>query len=886
MPNLPVSPNIDTFMASADNAAARANLGAQAALTTAAPLALNLGGTGAITASAALSALGAVAKAGDTMTGKLTAAADNTIAKLSVGARTTGSSPTTLADGDIWISNQGSLSYRDSTGPTSRAVAATSLSNTFNQPQTIGSTANAGAVLAVSNSGTREVVTISNTATATSDAVVITNLGSGNSLVVNDETTPDSTRFAIANNGKVGIGVTPDATAALAVDSGGIKFPDSSIQTSAIVSLSSAQVSGLLGISNGGTGAATSSAALNALLPTQAANNGKFLYTDGSTASWAKTLTFAQTKTVGVDAATIQGCIDLVSGATGLNQTQILIPPGVYTENLTLKPCVSLASTGGNNGQGSVVRIVGVHTATGSATAGDSVLEINGIRFENATTSATITFSANGTVPFLVHMQDCMVGNSNVSTAVSGVVINSDVAVRAVNVRSIANATAGSGGTHWDLNGGSLYSQGCSTEYGTCALLMRGTNGASKPYAELRYSYFNINGSNVVNITSATALLTAGWCSFENRATTGNGITIAAGSVVGVFNSAYVITAGASNYVVTGAAGCAYFSTGNSYSNSSVVPYETKIGPSVAQYSYTSTNLSTTGGTITGPTVIEVTSSSPALRITQKTAGSGDALVVEDSDNPDSTPFVVNSGGQVICGNATSVTVNSSLTKLQTHTTNNTPFDAGSWWAGGAMTNVNFAKSRGGAIGTNGIVSANDNINLEMRFDKGDGFVSAATISTSVDGTPSSTSMPGKITLSTTPSGTTTPVSRVTIAQNGATQFSGKVGIGTAPDATVGLKLDSTGVKFDDGSIQTAGFFTGSATYDPPSLAAGASTTTTVTCTGALTTHFAQATLSSNTGLTINAYVSAANTVTVQLRNDTGSTLDVASGTLKVRSSL
>ena len=31
----------------------------------------------------------------------------------------------------------------------------------------------------------------------------------------------------------------------------------------------------------------------------------------------------------------------------------------------------------------------------------------------------------------------------------------------------------------------------------------------------------------------------------------------------------------------------------------------------------------------------------------------------------------------------------------------------------------------------------------------------------------------------------------------------GKVGIGTSPDASVGLKLDSTGVKFDDGTIQT-----------------------------------------------------------------------------------
>jgi hypothetical protein len=127
----------------------------------------------------------------------------------------------------------------------------------------------------------------------------------------------------------------------------------------------------------------------------------------------------------------------------------------------------------------------------------------------------------------------------------------------------------------------------------------------------------------------------------------------------------------------------------------------------------------------------------------------------------------------------------------------------------------------------------------------------------------------------------TTPDStRFAIANNG------RVGIGVAPDASVALTVDSTGIKFSDGSVQTTGFFTGSATYDPPSLATGASTTTTVTCTGAATTHYAQATLSSNTGLTINAYVSAANTVTVQLRNDTGATLDVASGTLKVRTSL
>ncbi len=228
MSDIIVSTPIDTFMQSTTQTDMRTNLGLGDAATK------NTGTTaGTVAAGNDSRITGALQTSGGTMTGKLTAAADNTIAKLSVGARTTGSSPTALVDGDIWISNQGALSYRDSTGPTSRAVAATSLSNTFNQPQTIGSTANAGAVLAVSNSGTREVVTISNTATATSDAVVITNLGSGNSLVVNDEPTPDSTRFAVANNGRVGIGVAPDAVVALAVDSTGIKFSDGTTQTTA-----------------------------------------------------------------------------------------------------------------------------------------------------------------------------------------------------------------------------------------------------------------------------------------------------------------------------------------------------------------------------------------------------------------------------------------------------------------------------------------------------------------------------------------------------------------------------------------------------------------------------------------------------------------------------
>lgn len=55
--------------------------------------------------------------------------------------------------------------------------------------------------------------------------------------------------------------------------------------------------------------------------------------------------------------------------------------------------------------------------------------------------------------------------------------------------------------------------------------------------------------------------------------------------------------------------------------------------------------------TWSGVTVMSVNSASTALRITQ--LGAGDALVVEDSTNPDSTPFKVDASGTVMAGIST-----------------------------------------------------------------------------------------------------------------------------------------------------------------------------------------------------------------------------------------
>lgn len=76
----------------------------------------------------------------------------------------------------------------------------------------------------------------------------------------------------------------------------------------------------------------------------------------------------------------------------------------------------------------------------------------------------------------------------------------------------------------------------------------------------------------------------------------------------------------------------------------------------------------------------------------------------------------------------------------------------------------------------------------------------------------------------------------------------------------------------------------GSATFNPPSIAAAGQTTTTVTCTGAALGDYAIASFSlDQQSITLNAYVNAADTVTVVFRNGTASPIDLGSGTLRVR---
>jgi hypothetical protein len=119
----------------------------------------------------------------------------------------TGITPTGAVAGDVWIST-GAIRYKDA-GGVERIVADTNRSNTYTTNNVF------------QNSTSNPTVTIN--ASGTGTALKVTNTGTGESLRVEDETSPDATAFVVSNNGRVGIGVAPDATVALTVDSTGIK---------------------------------------------------------------------------------------------------------------------------------------------------------------------------------------------------------------------------------------------------------------------------------------------------------------------------------------------------------------------------------------------------------------------------------------------------------------------------------------------------------------------------------------------------------------------------------------------------------------------------------------------------------------------------------------
>ena len=220
----------------------------------------------------------------------------------------------------------------------------------------------------------------------------------------------------------------------------------------------------------------------------------------------------------------------------------------------------------------------------------------------------------------------------------------------------------------------------------------------------------------------------------------------------------------------------------------------TTLGSGVTSSSLTSLGtlsaLNVTGtATVNGTGVITANSASDALRITQ--VGAGNALVVEDSGNPDSTPFVIDTNGNVGIG------VASSGFPLEIYRTSTAAIrldgdGVGSTIQARSFVDIadagpvlNFARYRG--TKTSPTIVQSGDLLAQFRGGGYDGVnaapAQAANIEVRVDGTPGTNDMPGRLVFSTTADGASSPTERMRIDNVG------RVGIGGAPYAGVGFGM-------------------------------------------------------------------------------------------------
>lgn len=185
----------------------------------------------------------------------------------------------------------------------------------------------------------------------------------------------------------------------------------------------------------------------------------------------------------------------------------------------------------------------------------------------------------------------------------------------------------------------------------------------------------------------------------------------------------------------------------------------------------------TLNGIVSPGVIIEGSSTLPALRVTQ--TGTGLALLVEDSANPDTTPFAIDTSGNVGVG----TTAPAQLLDIVSETV---AIDQISRYSTDVSAPARIIRKSRGTVAAPTIVVDGDGAGTAsyQAYD-GAAFQPVAQIRAEVDGTPGAGDMPGRLIISTTPDGTATLVDRVTVNNAGVVI----IGAGEATATPVGNTL-------------------------------------------------------------------------------------------------
>lgn len=209
-----------------------------------------------------------------------------------------------------------------------------------------------------------------------------------------------------------------------------------------------------------------------------------------------------------------------------------------------------------------------------------------------------------------------------------------------------------------------------------------------------------------------------------------------------------------------------------------------------------------------GGVVITDAGTNDALRITQ--TGTGNALVIEDAANPDSSPIVVDQTGLMVLGDTANLSANLATGNSKLQISGGTaPLAFYRNADSSTAINLEFAKRRA----TGGVLNSGDTIGrLYFSGNDGTAAIPAAYIDAAVDGTPGTNDMPGRLVFSTTADGAATPTERMRITSAGLVNISGLTA-SKAVFTDANKNLTSTGtVGVDQGGTGITSFGTGVAT--------------------------------------------------------------------------
>ena len=189
----------------------------------------------------------------------------------------------------------------------------------------------------------------------------------------------------------------------------------------------------------------------------------------------------------------------------------------------------------------------------------------------------------------------------------------------------------------------------------------------------------------------------------------------------------------------------------------------------------------------------------------------GGTLDVTGATTLDSTLAVAGNtslahGTKLMLGSATSG-IGGSTTGLQMNgvTGADVGVQMGRWSTNSGPATFSFVKSRGGAVGTEGIVSLNDGLgDITWYGDDGtDQLSPAASIGAYVDTTPGENDMGGRITFSTTPDGSNAVVDRMQITSYGMVRLLDGIFPGFSTDGWCNMRVQAPFVDLADDGIMT-----------------------------------------------------------------------------------